>query len=155
MCGTNKRAHFQKLVAFCHQGKLRGYSKVLSSDALHTGPQYIHKACSRDQRIHLHCFKFTGRRGNVENWLEKFPNCHIGFTAKVSPFNDPQTEVLRAIPNDRILLETDSPYMPMSLHHGTNTPAYLSDIARMVSHHRCLSLEELLALTVANGHQLY
>ena len=149
---------FQRLLTFCHPEKvlvlhLRGYSKVHSSDVLNTGLQYVRKACSRDQRIHSYCF--TGRRIDVENWLEKFPNCHIGYTAKVSPFNNPQTEVLRAILNDRFLLETNSPYMPVGLHHGTDTPAYLGGVARVVAHHRCLSLEELLALTVANGQRLY
>ena len=92
---------FQRLLTFCHPEKvlvlhLRGYSKVHSSDVLNTGLQYVRKACSRDQRIHLHCF--TGRRVDVENWLEDFPNCHFGFTAKVSSFNDPQIEGLRAVP---------------------------------------------------------
>ena len=96
----------------------------------------------------MHCF--NGRHIGVENWLEKFPNCHIGFTAKVSPFNDPQTEARRTIPHYRILLETDSSYMPVSLHHGTNTPAYLGDIARIDAHHRHLSMEDLFALTVAS-----
>ena len=149
---------FQRLLTFCHPEKvlvlhLRGYSKVHSSDVLNTGLQYVWKACSRDQRIHLQCF--TGRRVDVEDWLEDFPNCHFGFTAKVSLFNDPQIEGLRTVPNDRILLETDSPYMPVSRHHGTNTPAYLGDIARMVAHHRFLSWEELLDITATNGQRLY
>ena len=59
-------------------------------------------------------------------------------------------EALRAIPHYRIQLETDSPYMPLSMHHGTNTPAYLGDIACMDAHHRRLSMEELLALSVAS-----
>ena len=149
---------FQRLLTFCHPDKvlvlhLRGYSEVHSSDVLNTGLQYVRKACSRDQKIHLHCF--TGRRVDVENWLEDFPNCHFGFTAKVSSFNDPQLEGLRSVPNDRILLETDSPYMPVSRHHRTNTPAYLGDIARMVAHHRFLSWEELLDITTTNGQRLY
>ena len=107
---------FQRLLTFCHPKKflvlhLRGYPKVHSSDVLNTGLQYVQKACSRDQRIHLHCF--TGRRVDLEDWLEDFPNCHFGFTAKVLSFNDPQIEILRAVPNNRILLETDSPYMPV------------------------------------------
>ena len=77
-------------------------------------------------------------------------DCHIGFTAKVLPFNNPQTEARKTIPHYRILLETDSSYMPVSLHHGSNTPAYLGDIARIDVHHRSLSMEDLFALTVAS-----
>ena len=133
--GRTREDIFQRLLTFCHPDKvlvlhLRGYSKVHLSDVLNTGLQYVRKACSRDQRIHLHCF--NGRHIGVENWLEKFPNCHIGFTAKVSPFNDPQTEARRTIPHYRILLETDSSYMPVSLHHGTNT-----SISGRYSPYRC------------------
>ena len=109
---------------------LRGYSKVHSSDVLNTGLQYVRKACYRDQIIHLHCF--TGIRVDVENWLEDFPNYHFGFTAKVLPYNDPQTEARRTIPHYRILLETNSSYMPVSLHHGTNT-----SISGRYSPYRC------------------
>ena len=38
--------------------------------------------------------------------------------------------------------------MPVSLHHGAKTPAYLGDIARIDAHHRRLSMEDLFALTV-------
>ena len=41
-------------------------------------------------------------------------------------------------------------HMSVSLHHVTNTPAYLGDIARIDAHHRRLSMEELLPLTVAS-----
>ena len=50
----------------------------------------------------------------------------------MSPFNDPQTEARRTIPHYRILLETDSSYMPVSLHHGTNT-----SISGRYSPYRC------------------
>ena len=80
--------------------------------------------------------------GDALMWKIDFLNCHFGFTAKVSSFNNPQIEALRAFPYDRILLETDSPYMPVNRHHRTNIPAYLDDIARMVAHWRSCRLSQ-------------
>ena len=72
----------------------------------------------RMQRIHLHCFK--GNREMVGRWLTHFPNAHFGFTAAVTSFSDEQIEGLRSIPEDKLLLETDSQYMRPN-GGGTNT----------------------------------
>ena len=80
-------------------------------------------------RIHLHCF--TGTRSDVEDWLEEFPNCYFGFTARASTFNHFQLEGLRSVTHDRILVETDSPYMPVE---GKNhAPAYIGDVAQFIA----------------------
>lgn len=72
-----------------------------------------------------------------------------------SPYNQYQLEGLKAVPHDRILLEADSPYMPVNKENRINTPAYIGDIAQVVAKERGVSVEELLAVTVTNGQQLY
>lgn len=48
--------------------------------------------------------------------------------------------------SDMILLETDSPYMPVYRSNKVNTPAYLCDVVKTIA--RCrVSLRELLALS--------
>jgi TatD DNase family protein len=66
--------------------------------------------CSGDQLVHVHCFTDTSMI--VGLWLRKFQNVHFGITAAVRGFNDTQLAGLRAIPRDRLLLETDAPYFP-------------------------------------------
>ena len=148
---------FKRMLTFCHPEKvlvlhLRGSSNIHSSDVLMAALQYVRKACSQDQKIHLHCF--TGQASDVEAWIEDFPNCHFGFTTRVSSFNGRQQEALRVVPGNRLLIETDSPYMPGS-GKEVNTPAYLGDVARTVAECRGISIEELLAVTTTNGRRLY
>ena len=149
---------FRKLLTICHPGRvlvlhLRESSNRHCSDVLMAALQYVRKACPVNQKIHLHCF--TGLQSDVENWLEDFPNCYFGFTARVAAFTDAQLDALKYVPSDRILLETDSPYMPVDRNNEVNTPAYLGDVAKTVARCRGVSMRELLAVTVTNGQRLY
>ena len=71
--------------------------------------QIMLSICQRDQLIHLHCF--TGNVELVQLWTEKFNKIYFGYTAAVHNFNKDQLQGLKCIPTDRILLETDSPYI--------------------------------------------
>ena len=59
------------------------------------------------RRVQLHCF--TGCKEFVEEWLGSFPYTYLSFTNMVSRFTTRQMRALRAIPRDRLLLETDAP----------------------------------------------
>ena len=65
---------------------------------------------SRDQRIHLHCF--TGNITQARQWTDTFPNLKIGLTNLVSAKNAKEIrEVAQELPLDKLILETDAPYM--------------------------------------------
>lgn len=61
-----------------------------------------------DQRIHLHCFE--GDQHLMVDWLRQFPNTYFEFTGLVQHFSEAKKEALRAIREDRLLVETDYPY---------------------------------------------
>lgn len=64
----------------------------------------------RDYPIHVHCF--TGPWSVCQKWLNTFPGCVIGITAVVTkPAATNTHEVARRIPLERLVLETDSPYL--------------------------------------------
>ena len=69
----------------------------------------------------------------VEDWLEEFPNTYFGFPSRVTSFNQEQRDGVRTVPEDRILLETDAPYMPTHRNVQVNTPAYIGDVAESVA----------------------
>ena len=96
-----------------------------------------------------------GTRAVVEDWLEEFLNTYFGFTAPVTSFNQEQRDGLRAVPEDRILLETDSPYMPTHRNVRVNTPAYIGDVAESVAQIQGVPWRELLVTTVTNGQNIY
>lgn len=65
-------------------------------------------------------------------------------------------EIAREIPDDRILVETDAPFLAPVPHRGrTCEPAFVADTARHVAQLRGVSSEALAATTSANFFQLF
>jgi TatD DNase family protein len=65
-------------------------------------------------------------------------------------------EIAADIPADRVLVETDSPYLAPVPHRGKrNEPAFVANTARVLAEVRGLSLEALGALTTANFRHLF
>ncbi len=65
-------------------------------------------------------------------------------------------EVAKTVPLDRILVETDSPYLAPVPHRGkTNEPAYVAHTARVVADLKGISPEDLAAQTTANFFRLF
>lgn len=84
----------------------------------------------------VHCF--TGSAREAEAYLER--GFHIGITGWVADASRaaPLRDALRIIPPDRILLETDSPFLPPLNRPGAarkdrNEPAFLPFVLRGVS----------------------
>ena len=65
-------------------------------------------------------------------------------------------EVAAYVPADRILIETDSPYLaPVPFRGKTNTPAYVPYVAKQVAEVRGMTVEAVAALTSRNFDQLF
>lgn len=65
-------------------------------------------------------------------------------------------EVARTVPLDRLLVETDAPYLAPVPHRGkTNEPAYVRHVAEEVARLKNLSFDEIAAATTANFFRLF
>lgn len=65
-------------------------------------------------------------------------------------------EVAAFVPLDRLLIETDSPYLAPVPHRGkTNNPSYVPYVAQLLAQLRSTSLEEIAQATSANFEQLF
>lgn len=65
-------------------------------------------------------------------------------------------EVLGTVPHDRLLLETDSPYLaPAGAGTGRNSPGHLADIAERLAPLWSLTREELCAITSRNAKAVF
>lgn len=82
---------------------------------------------------------------------------YISFSGIVT-FKNAQAlrEVAAFVPDDRLLIETDSPYLAPAPHRGKlNTPAYVTLVAQAVAALRGMQVEALGQLTRANFERLF
>ncbi|WP_216782652.1 YchF/TatD family DNA exonuclease [Candidatus Profftia tarda] len=101
----------------------------------------------------LHCF--TGDLETARKLLDM--GCYISFSGIITFRNADELQVVaRYVPADRILLETDSPYLAPVPHRGKqNRPAYLRDIALHLSLLRDVPIEVLAKQTTDNFSNLF
>ena len=65
-------------------------------------------------------------------------------------------EVAKFVPDDRFLIETDSPYLaPVPYRGKTNTPSYVPFVAKQLAELRGCTSEAIGALSTANFHRLF
>ena len=79
----------------------------------------------------LHCF--TEGPEEAERWLER--GCYIAVGGAVTfPSSEALREAVKIVPTDRLLLETDAPYMtPVPLRGNENGPEYIVFTAQKVA----------------------
>ena len=82
---------------------------------------------------------------------------YISFSGIVTFKNATQLkDVAKAIPLDRMLVETDSPYLaPTPFRGKTNQPAYVRYVAQEIATLRGISLEEVMIATTYNFFNLF
>ena len=101
----------------------------------------------------LHCF--TGSRALAQAGIAL--GFYVSFSGIVT-FR--KSEALRAIaaelPDDRILVETDAPYLAPEPHRGKrNEPAYVVRTAELLAETRGVSFETVARQTTENFHRLF
>lgn len=102
----------------------------------------------------VHCF--TGSEEALDAYLAL--GCSIGVTGWICDERrgaELQRLVAR-IPLDRILLETDAPYLfPRDLGRGRNEPRHLPHIGAVVARHMGVGVDELARASTANARSLF
>jgi len=101
----------------------------------------------------MHCFTES-----LEVALEAIAmNFYISFSGIVTFKNATQLkEVAQKIPLNKILVETDSPYLaPVPFRGKTNQPAYVKYVAQEIANLRGISLDEVMQATTANFFSLF
>jgi TatD DNase family protein len=100
----------------------------------------------------LHCF--SGGPGLLETALDA--GWHISFSGIITFRNYPDAELVRRVPRDRLLIETDSPYLAPVPHRGRrNEPAFVEHTCRTLAELRGEPAEEIAELTFSNACVLY
>lgn len=101
----------------------------------------------------MHCF--------TEDWDMAKKSLDLGFYISLSgivTFRNAEMlrEVARKIPADRLLVETDSPYLAPIPHRGKpNLPEYVRDVAEFLAECRQEPFEQLAEQTTENFYRLF
>jgi TatD DNase family protein len=112
-----------------------------------------HRSGQSERRGIIHCF--TGEPKHMQGAVE------LGFMVSFSgAITFPKAENIRAAarecPLDRILIETDSPYLaPIPYRGKRNEPAYVIETAKKIAEVRGASLEEIGEATTRNFKRFF
>jgi TatD DNase family protein len=128
-------------------------------------PCIIHVRDSHDDLIELlrahgqglrgvfHCF--SGSLKQAEECLE-FDSFMLSFAGTLTRQGNALPEVARMAPLDRILVETDSPYLvPQPLRARRNEPLFVKHVAEKLAQLRGMSFEEIAQVTASNSARLF
>jgi len=65
-------------------------------------------------------------------------------------------EVIKCVPEDRLLVETDSPYLAPTPYRGKrNEPSYLQEIIEKIARVRNMDIQEVAQITTVNAKRFY
>lgn len=97
---------------------------------------------------------FSGTAKDAEFYLER--GLHISFTGVITFKNFKDVEVVKSVPLDRLLLETDSPFLtPEPFRGKRNEPANVQFIAQKLAAIYGLTVQELAEVTYKNSIRLF
>jgi len=106
-----------------------------------------------EQKGEIHCF--TGGMEEVEK-VKSYKNLYFGIGGVLTFKKSTLKEVIPAIPLDRIILETDSPYLaPVPMRGKRNESSFIPHIAEFLCTILEMPLDEIRAITTENAKRLY
>lgn len=126
---------------------------IIHEREAHADTLEIIRSAARGLKGVFHCFS-----GSVETAREYLKmGFYISVAGPVTFSKSGKTkEVAKYVPLDRLLVETDSPYLTPQPHRGhRNEPAYVRLVAEEIASLRNLPLEEVAAATTANVRRLF
>jgi TatD DNase family protein len=109
----------------------------------------------RDWPVHVHCF--TSSTALAESLLSDFPNLCIGFTGIITFKNAGDLrETVRRVPIERILVETDGPWLAPEPHRGKPAhPGHIPLILAKLAELKGVTTEEMTRATTGNASRVY
>ena len=127
---------------------------MIHSRSAHTElVQVIRQYASEGLSGVFHCFGGTLEEAQE---LLTFDNFFLGIGGVSTFKKSPLPDVLRQIPLQRIVLETDSPYLsPVPYRGKRNEPAYVVEVMRKVAYIYNVSLQEVENVTNINVNRVF
>jgi TatD DNase family protein len=126
---------------------------VIHDREAHRETLEILKGWKGKKRGVVHCF--SGDRAMARQCVD------LGFFISIPgpitfPKSDKLREIVKDLPFDRLLIETDCPYLTPNPHRGKrNEPAYVVHTARSIAEIKGVSLEEVGRITSQNAKEIF
>lgn len=129
-------------------------------------PLIIHTRTAREDTLRLMREEDAARAGGVmhcftEDWSMAEQALEMGFYISFSGIITFKSaadlrEVARRVPMEKMLIETDSPYLaPVPYRGKSNQPRYLMQVAECIAELKGLSIEEVAEVTKANFNRCF
>lgn len=117
--------------------------------------EILKKAMPKDHFFHIHCF--TGTWEFAEKVLKEWPNSYFGFTGVLTFKNSKDIQqVCSKIPMDRLLSETDGPYMaPIPFRGKPAWPGHIPHIIKKMAEVHNISEDEAYPILRENCRRIY
>ncbi|GHO44604.1 TatD family hydrolase [Ktedonospora formicarum] len=102
----------------------------------------------------FHCFSGTVQQ--AEECLSTCPGFVLSFAGPLTKQGNELPEVARMVPLDRVMVETDSPYLvPKPERSRRNEPLFVRHTAQKLADIRGMTLEEIAQVTTQNAIRLF
>ena len=100
----------------------------------------------------LHCFSSSSEIADKAVNM----GMHISFTGNITFKKSDLDEVIDTVPIERIMLETDSPYMtPVPYRGKRNNPIYIKLVAQKIAEIKKLTIEEVISMTTQTAKSFF
>ncbi len=134
------------VIIHCRQAEQDMLNVLSGWVSLHKGPQ------EQDRGV-IHCF--SGSNDTAGRYLDM--GFYLALGAYIGyPGSESAHDVIRNIPPDKLLIETDCPFLSPQSHRGKrNEPAYLPLTVRVLAKIRGEAPETVAAKTTENAHRLF
>jgi len=176
--GLDKFARHEKVVAIGETGldyfymnsekdvQIKSFTEHIRLGRKHNLPVIIHVREADDDMVEIlkketaadvpgviHCF--TGNYDTAVKYLDL--GYYISFSGIVTfKRSEELREAAKKLPADKILIETDSPYIAPVPHRGKpNEPSYVKHVADTLAEVRGITFDELADITRANAETLF
>lgn len=134
----------------------------------HLAVEYDLPVVIHDREAHQECYKILKLEGVKEAVFHCFSGdiifaqqvldagWMVSFTGSITYANSHMEDVLRIVPMDRFMIETDCPYLPPHPHRGKrNSPLYLPLIAEKIAAVKEISPEEVAKAAFDNAYRFF
>jgi len=141
----------QMALAVKHKKPLVVHTRDAEEDTIVLMKQHL----PADWIVHIHCC--TSSRAMIEPLMEYFPNLYVGFTGVITfPTAANVRDTLDAVPLERLLLETDGPFMaPLPFRGAVAHPGHVPFTAEKMAEVKGVPVAEVFAAVRKNTRAVY